>query len=86
MDEFQPNAAHTPHDSLIKFVADRPGHDLRYAIDASKIERELGWRPTETFETGLRKTVQWYLSHDAWCQDVQSGGYRQERLGLGERS
>ena len=86
IDEFKPESSHVPHESLIRFVSDRPGHDLRYAIDASKIEKELGWTPSETFETGLRKTVQWYLSNDTWCHDVQSGGYRQERLGLGSRS
>ena len=64
------------------YVADRPGHDKRYAIDASMIERELGWRPRETFETGLRRTVEWYLENETWWRDVQSGGYRQERLGL----
>ncbi|QJQ96028.1 MULTISPECIES: dTDP-glucose 4,6-dehydratase [Halomonadaceae] len=62
---------------LITFVTDRPGHDLRYAIDASKIERELGWRPQETFETGLRKTVQWYLDNDEWTTGVTSGAYRE---------
>ena len=66
---------------LITFVQDRPGHDLRYAIDASKIERELGWKPEETFETGLRKTVQWYLENRQWWQRVQHGSYQGERLG-----
>lgn len=66
---------------LITFVQDRPGHDLRYAIDAGKIERELGWVPQETFETGLRKTVQWYLDNLHWCQHVQDGSYQGERLG-----
>jgi dTDP-glucose 4,6-dehydratase len=66
---------------LITFVQDRPGHDLRYAIDASKIERELGWVPQETFETGLRKTVQWYLANQHWWQRVQDGSYQGERLG-----
>ena len=66
---------------LITFVQDRPGHDLRYAIDASKIERELGWVPEETFETGLRKTVQWYLDNLQWCQRVQDGSYQGQRLG-----
>lgn len=65
----------------IVFVTDRPGHDLRYAIDASKIERELGWKPEETFETGLRKTVEWYLKNKKWCQHVQDGSYKRERLG-----
>ena len=64
------------HSDLIRFVSDRPGHDRRYAIDARKIERELGWKPAETFETGIRKTVQWYLDHPAWVERVQSGAYR----------
>jgi len=84
LDELAPGSPHAPHAGLIAFVADRPGHDRRYAIDAGKIGRELGWRPLETFETGLRRTVAWYLENDAWCRNVQSGGYRQERLGLGE--
>lgn len=66
---------------LITFVKDRPGHDRRYAIDASKIQRELGWAPEETFETGIRKTVQWYLDNLDWCQRVQDGSYQRERLG-----
>ncbi len=66
---------------LITYVADRPGHDLRYAIDASKIQRELGWTPQETFESGIRKTVQWYLDNTAWCRHVQDGSYQRERLG-----
>lgn len=66
---------------LITFVQDRPGHDLRYAIDAGKIERELGWVPQETFESGLRKTVQWYLNNLEWCRRVQDGRYQGERLG-----
>ncbi|MFN2565733.1 MAG: dTDP-glucose 4,6-dehydratase [Gemmatimonadaceae bacterium] len=82
VDELAPGAKARPREALITFVADRPGHDLRYAIDASKIERELGWRPAETFETGLRKTVEWYLANQAWCERVQSGAYRGERLGL----
>lgn len=68
---------------LITHVQDRPGHDLRYAIDASKIQHELGWTPEETFETGIRKTVQWYLENSEWCQRVQDGSYRRERLGTG---
>jgi dTDP-glucose 4,6-dehydratase len=67
----------SPRRSLITFVKDRPGHDRRYAMDATKIERELGWRPIETFETGIRKTVQWYLKHEEWVRDVTSGAYRQ---------
>lgn len=68
-------------EDLITFVEDRPGHDVRYAIDAGKIERELGWRPEETFESGLARTVDWYLDNKAWCEHVQSGNYRRERLG-----
>jgi dTDP-glucose 4,6-dehydratase len=63
--------------SLIQFVEDRPGHDRRYAIDPSKVEQELGWRPAETFESGLAKTVQWYLTHRSWVEKVRSGEYRQ---------
>jgi dTDP-glucose 4,6-dehydratase len=80
LDEIRPRSAGSYGD-LITFVQDRPGHDLRYAIDCSKIERELGWRPAETFETGLRKTVQWYLDNPAWWQAIRSGRYRGERLG-----
>lgn len=69
------------YEDLITFVADRPGHDVRYAIDAGKIQRELGWVPQETFESGLRKTVQWYLDNLAWCRRVQDGSYQRERLG-----
>lgn len=67
----------------IQHVTDRPGHDRRYAIDASKIERELAWTPTETFESGIRKTVQWYLKNQQWCKRVQDGSYQRERLGVG---
>ncbi|CAO3460176.1 dTDP-glucose 4,6-dehydratase (EC 4.2.1.46) [Azospirillum argentinense] len=80
LDELAPAGA--PHDRLITFVADRPGHDKRYAIDASKITRELGWRPQETFETGLRKTVEWYLENRSWWEAILNGSYRGERLGL----
>jgi dTDP-glucose 4,6-dehydratase len=69
------------YEDLITYVQDRPGHDLRYAIDAGKIERELGWTPRETFETGLRKTVRWYLDNREWCRHVQDGSYQGERLG-----
>jgi dTDP-glucose 4,6-dehydratase len=75
LDELRP-AAEGPYARLITYVKDRPGHDRRYAIDARKIERELGWRPAETFETGIRKTVQWYLEHADWVARVQSGSYR----------
>jgi dTDP-glucose 4,6-dehydratase len=81
LDELVPGSPHKPHESLFSYVKDRPGHDKRYAIDASKIGRELGWHPTETFETGLRKTVEWYLNNQPWCERVSSGAYR-ERLGL----
>ncbi|NOG31672.1 dTDP-glucose 4,6-dehydratase [Halomonas sp. TBZ9] len=80
LQQLRPKAAH--YRELISYVADRPGHDRRYAIDASKIERELGWRPEETFESGIRKTVQWYLDNLAWCQRVQDGSYQRERLGV----
>ncbi|MHB2266557.1 dTDP-glucose 4,6-dehydratase [Aliihoeflea sp. PC F10.4] len=70
------------YEDLITFVADRPGHDKRYAIDASRIENELGWTPSETFETGLRKTVEWYIANRDWCGRVQDGSYMRERLGL----
>jgi len=83
LDELAPDAELGERRRLITFVDDRPGHDLRYAIDAGKIRSELGWRPLETFETGLRKTVEWYLANRGWCERVQSGAYRGERLGLG---
>ncbi|MBE02453.1 dTDP-glucose 4,6-dehydratase [uncultured Marinobacter sp.] len=69
---------------LITHVQDRPGHDRRYAIDASKIQRELGWQPQETFDSGIRKTVQWYLDNQEWCRRVQDGSYQRERLGVGQ--
>ncbi len=75
LDELRPDAAGS-YERLITYVKDRPGHDRRYAIDARKIERELGWRPAETFETGIRKTVQWYLDHPGWVSRVQSGAYK----------
>ena len=84
LDELLPDSPHRPHRSLITYVADRPGHDLRYAIDATKISQELGWTPAETFETGLRKTVQWYLANQDWTDRVMDGSYRGERLGLDE--
>lgn len=84
LDELKPRIDHTPYNELITFVADRPGHDLRYAIDASKIQKELGWIPHESFETGIRKTVQWYLNNLHWCKNVQDGSYQRERLGANQ--
>jgi dTDP-glucose 4,6-dehydratase len=77
LDELRPRDPVMPHSKLITFVQDRPGHDRRYAMDPQKIERDLGWRPQETFETGIRKTVEWYLAHEAWIREVTSGSYRQ---------
>jgi dTDP-glucose 4,6-dehydratase len=77
LDELRGRADGKSYREQISYVTDRPGHDRRYAIDASKIERELGWKPSETFETGIRKTVQWYLSHPQWVANVQSGTYRE---------
>jgi len=77
LDELRPQDPVVPHEKLITFVTDRPGHDRRYAMDARKIEHQLGWRPQETFETGIRKTIEWYLAHDAWIRGVTSGNYRQ---------
>ena len=81
LDELQPQANGEPYESLIGFVKDRPGHDLRYAIDASKIDNELSWTPEESFESGIRKTVIWYLNNLEWCRRVQDGSYQRERLG-----
>ncbi len=82
MDELVPDSI-GPRERLITFVADRPGHDLRYAIDARKIRQELGWAPQETFESGLRKTVEWYLTNRSWWERIRSNVYRGERLGAG---
>ena len=82
LDELKPQVGGQLYESLITFVKDRPGHDLRYAIDATKIKNELGWIPTETFETGIRKTVEWYLNNLEWCRRVQDGSYQRERLGV----
>ncbi len=82
LNELAPNPKISDYSSLITSVPDRPGHDMRYAIDASKIQRELGWEPVETFESGIRKTVQWYLGNLEWCRRVQDGSYQRERLGV----
>lgn len=84
LDELKPQENGQPYESLITFVKDRPGHDLRYAIDASKIADKLNWTPTETFVSGIRKTVEWYLNNMEWCSRVQDGSYQRERLGAGE--
>ena len=77
LDALKPRSDGASYASLITFVKDRPGHDRRYAVDATKIARELGWRPTETFESGIRKTVQWYLDNADWVANVQTGAYRE---------
>ena len=82
LDELKPQVNGQAYESLITFVKDRPGHDLRYAIAATKIQNELGWTPAETFETGIRKTVEWYLNNLDWCHRVQDGSYQRERLGV----
>lgn len=81
LDELRPRPDGNPYTDQITYVTDRPGHDRRYAIDAGKIGRELGWLPQETFDTGIRKTVEWYLENLTWCERITSGKYRQERLG-----
>jgi dTDP-glucose 4,6-dehydratase len=84
LEEMQPEkpAGVAQYRDLIKHVTDRPGHDVRYAIDAGKIQRELGWSPQETFESGIRKTVRWYLDNQQWWQHVLDGSYQMQRLGL----
>ena len=82
LDELIPNSPYKPHFSLVRYVEDRPGHDVRYAIDARKIGDELGWRPRETFETGLRKTVEWYLANKRWCDSVQASSNQRQRRGV----
>ena len=83
LDELEPSPTLNSYTELITYVKDRPGHDLRYAIDAGKIEKDLRWKPAETFETGIRKTISWYLENREWWQNIQNNNYRQERLGLG---
>ena len=82
LDTLRPSPGGRPYADQITFVTDRPGHDWRYAMDSAKLQRELGWRPFETFESGMTKTVQWYLDNSRWCERVASGAYRGERLGL----
>ncbi len=82
LDELRPRSNGDPYQNLITYVKDRPGHDYRYAIDASKIKNDLGWKPKETFETGIRKTIKWYLDNEVWWKRIQNGTYNQERLGL----
>jgi dTDP-glucose 4,6-dehydratase len=82
MDELAPSAKIGQRENLITYVADRPGHDMRYAIDAARIATDLGWEPRETFESGLRKTVEWYLANRTWWERIRSGVYRGERLGV----
>jgi dTDP-glucose 4,6-dehydratase len=86
LDELQPGSPHRPHARLITFVADRPGHDRRYAMNAAKIRRKLGWLPRESFESGLRKTVRWYLDNRWWWEPIWSQRYRGARLGAGDRT
>jgi dTDP-glucose 4,6-dehydratase len=86
LDEMQPGSPYCPHAGLIAFVSDRPGHDRRYAMDAAKIQAELGWRPRESFESGLRKTVAWYLDNRWWWEPIWSQRYRGIRLGVGARA
>lgn len=82
VDRFCPDLPHSPCESLITYVQDRPGHDRRYAIDASKIKQELGWEPQENFASGLERTIRWYLDHSEWIERITSGKYQRERLGL----
>jgi dTDP-glucose 4,6-dehydratase len=82
LDELLADSRYHPHGQLKTFVADRPGHDRRYAIDASKLKRELGWEPAESFDSGIRRTVQWYLANQAWCDEVTGQRYDGGRLGL----
>jgi len=84
LDQWAPRDDGQPHATAITFVTDRPGHDRRYAIDATKLARELDWHPVETFDSGLERTVRWYLENRTWCDRVTSGAYRRERLGTGE--
>ncbi|PSB58062.1 dTDP-glucose 4,6-dehydratase [Chamaesiphon polymorphus] len=82
LDELLPTSPHCPHKQLVEFVRDRPGHDRRYAIDFTKLNTELGWQPTEDIDSGLRRTVQWYIDNQDWCQTVTANKYQQQRLGV----
>ena len=82
MDKKIPSQNGKSYKSLIKYVKDRPGHDFRYAIDSTRIQNELGWKPLESFETGIEKTIQWYLDNKKWWNDIQNKTYDQERLGV----
>jgi dTDP-glucose 4,6-dehydratase len=82
LDELLPASPHCPHQNLIQFVKDRPGHDRRYAIDFSKLQQQLGWQPKEDINSGLRRTVQWYIDNQAWCDTVTADNYQQQRLGV----
>ncbi len=82
MDELKPRDNEKKYSQLITYVKDRPGHDFRYAIDASKIRDKLNWEPKEIFEGGIRKTIQWYLENEQWWESIQDSSYQQERLGV----
>ena len=82
MDDLKPRKNSKSYVELIEFVKDRPGHDFRYAINAKKIENELNWQPSENFETGIKKTIKWYLLNEIWWREIQNNTYNQERLGL----
>jgi dTDP-glucose 4,6-dehydratase len=86
MDDLHPRPKSRPYEELIAFVPDRPGHDRRYAIDCRKIERELGWKPQESFKSGLRETIRWFLANPAWCSEIQAKKYQRDRLGLEQAS
>ena len=85
LDDLKPRADGSKYESLVQFVSDRPGHDLRYAIDPAKLMGELGWKPQEDFETGIRKTVRWYLENDWWWRPIREKKYSGQRLGSGEK-
>ncbi|MBF0369553.1 MAG: dTDP-glucose 4,6-dehydratase [Magnetococcales bacterium] len=86
LDQLRPDSPHRPHEDLISFVADRPGHDRRYAVASDKLQNELGWQPQHAFETGLEETVVWYLEREAWWREILGRRYRGQRLGLGRES